>query len=236
MRVGLPVLLLLLGMGAPLGADGGDARVFLEGKERTAFLAQVERKMSGARSFVADFEQKKKLSIFKATAVSSGFILFMRPDHLRWEIRKPFRSILIVSGNGVAKIEFVAGEPRPLKLGRGRDAILIAMERIRSWFKGDFDREGKHYKVDVSRRPTPLIVLTPLDARLKKTLKAIEFTPTKDLAGMRQVTIRERGGDYTVLVFQRRVDNVTVPSNAFSLSKPGELDLAKLRATAGGKR
>ena len=57
MRVGLPVLLLLLGMGAPLGADGGDARVFLEGKERTAVLAQVERKMSGVRSFVADFEQ-----------------------------------------------------------------------------------------------------------------------------------------------------------------------------------
>ena len=228
MRVGLLVLLL----GAPLGAQG-DARVFLQGKERTAFLAEVERKMSGVRSFVADFEQKKKLSVFQGTAVSSGFILFQRPDHLRWEIRKPFRSILIVSGNGVAKFEFVRSKRRALKLGRGRDAILIAMERIRSWFKGDFDREGKHYKVEVSRRPTPLIVLKPLDARLKKTLKAIEFTPTKDLAGMRQVTIRERGGDHTVLVFRRRVDNVVAPAAAFSLEKPKELDLAKLRATAG---
>ena len=231
MRVGLLVLLL----GAPLGAQG-DAPVFLHGKERTAFLEEVERKMSGVRSFVADFEQKKELSIFKGTAVSSGFILFMRPDHLRWEIRKPFRSILIVSGNGVAKFEFVGGKPRPLRLGRGRDAILIAMERIRSWFKGDFDREGKHYKVDVSRRPAPLIVLTPLDKRLKKTLNAIEFKPTKDLGGMRQVTIRERRGDRTVLAFLRRTDNVKVPANAFSLEKPGELDLAKLRATAGGKR
>jgi outer membrane lipoprotein-sorting protein len=192
--------------------------------------------MSGVRSFVADFEQKKKLSVFQGTAVSSGFILFQRPDHLRWEIKKPFRSILIVSGNGVAKFEFVGGKRRALKLGRGRDAILIAMERIRSWFKGDFAREGKHYKVAVSRRPTPLIVLTPLDARLKKTLKAIEFTPTKDLVGMRQVMIRERGGDHTVLVFRRRVDNVKAPAAAFSLEKPKELDLVKLRATAGGKR
>ncbi|MHC5052375.1 MAG: hypothetical protein ACYTGK_17415, partial [Planctomycetota bacterium] len=62
MRVGLLVLLL----GAPLGAQG-DARVFLQGKERTAFLEEVERKMSGVRSFVADFEQKKKLSVFQGT-------------------------------------------------------------------------------------------------------------------------------------------------------------------------
>lgn len=234
MRRMRPGILLLL-LGAPLGAQG-DARVFLEGKERTAFLAEVERKMSAVRSFVADFEQKKKLSVFKGTAVSSGFILFQRPDHLRWEIRKPFRSILIVSGNGVAKFEFVGGKRRALKLGRARDALLLAMERIRSWFKGDFDREGKHYKVAVSRRPTPLIVLTPLDARLKKTLKAIEFTPTRDLAGMRQVTIRERGGDHTVLVFSRRTDNVKAPAAAFSLKEPQDLDLAKLRATAGGKR
>jgi outer membrane lipoprotein-sorting protein len=231
MRVGLLVLLL----SAPLGA-GDEARVFLEGRERTRFLQEVERKMSGVRSFVADFEQRKKLSVFKGTAVSSGFILFQRPDHLRWEIRKPFRSILIVSGNGVAKFEFVGGKRRALKLGRGRDAILIAMERIRSWFQGDFDGGGKHYEVKVSRRPTPLIVLTPVDARLKKTLRAIEFTPTKDLAGMRQVTIRERGGDHTDLAFRRRTDNVKAPAAAFSLEEPKELDLAKLRATAGDKR
>jgi hypothetical protein len=53
---------------------------------------------------------------------------------------------------------------------------------------------------------------------------------------MRQVMIRERGGDHTVLVFRRRVDNVKAPAAAFSLEKPKELDLVKLRATAGGKR
>lgn len=225
--------LLLLAMLLSGASAGEESRTFLEAEDRAAFLRKVKERMGQVRSFVADFSQEKTLSVFKDTVSSSGFILFERPDRLRWEIREPFRSQLLVAGDKVAKFEFVGGKRRSLKLGRGHDAILVVMERLRGWFRGEFDQEGDPFLVSVSTRPTPLIVLTPRDAAMKKNLTAVELVPTEDLVSVTSVTIRERGGDKTVMTFSGYARDLAVPESAFSLTDPAELDLAALRKTAG---
>ena len=224
-----PALLLVV-LVAPLGAQEKPHR-FAPKKEREAFLLKMEKKMARVRSFVADFDQEKTLTVFKNPVKSSGVILFSKTGQLRWEIKKPFRSILIVDGTSVAKFEYVGGKRRKLELGRARDAILLAMEQVRSWFKGDFDRKGKQYEVNVVLEPAPLIVLTPRSKAMRKSLGALEFSPSEDLTGMRRVTIREKAGK-TVMIFKNRKDGITPPANAFSLKNPAELDSKKLRATA----
>jgi outer membrane lipoprotein-sorting protein len=225
--------LLALTLAAVLAEE--PSRTFLERPERDRFLGRMEKRMAELRSFLAEFEQTKRLSLFKEPVKSSGFVLFARPDRLRWELARPFRSILVVRGNRVSKFEYVGGKRRALELGRAGDAVLAAMDQIRQWFKGRFDREGKQYRVQVSTRPDTMILLTPRDEALARTLEAIEFVPTRELDAMERVTIRERNGDSTVMVFVRRTHDVEPPEAAFSLEDPADLDLERLRSTAAKK-
>lgn len=223
--------LLLLAALLCCASDAQEGRRFLEGEDRAAFLRKVRERMGEVRSFVADFTQEKSLAVFKDKVRSTGFLLFERPDRLRWEIREPFRSQLVVAGDTVAKFEFVGGSRRSLKLGRGHDAILVVMERLRGWFRGEFDQKGDPFAVKVSSEPA-LIVLTPREDALKRNLDRIELVPTADLVSVSSVTIFERGGDRTVMTFGAYARDLRIPAGAFSLTDPVELDLAALRAAA----
>ena len=213
-------------------ASGGDERTFLEGEPRAEFLGKLRDRMGQVRSFVADFTQEKTLAVFKDKVKSSGFLLVERPDRLRWEIREPFRSQLVVTGDRVGKFEFVGGSRRALKLGRGQDAILVVMDRLRGWFRGEFDEKGGAFAVSVSSAPSPLIVLKPRDEALRRNLDAVELVPTADYASVTSVTILERGGDRTVMIFSGYARDIAIPAGAFSVTDPQELDIAALRATA----
>ena len=156
----LPVLLLVLA--APLlGSDK-----YLDNAGRDAFLDRVSKTMDSVTAFAAAFDQEKELKVFRNTVKSKGLIVFARPDSLRWEIAEPFRSILIVTGDDVAKFEWVGGKRRALKLGRSKDAILLAMTGIRRWFRGDFKRARKEYTVEVTAGDDPRIYMWPKDKRV----------------------------------------------------------------------
>jgi outer membrane lipoprotein-sorting protein len=196
---------------------------FLQGAEKQEFLRKVEERMSGLSSLSVVFEQEKTLRIFKEKVVTRGVLLFARPDRLRWETREPFRSILVVSGNDVGKFEYLGGERRALKLGRGADVILMVMDRIRGWFRGNFDREGKHYEVDVAREPRPRVVLRPKDSAIRKSIRELDLELSTDLSTVEKVTLVEGEGDRTTMRFTERRRNLEFPEGTFSVSDPKEL-------------
>jgi outer membrane lipoprotein-sorting protein len=213
MRV-LPALLLL-----GLAARGADR--FLPPAERDAFLARTAKAMGAVRSFRASFLQEKKLKVFQDTVKSEGRIVFERPDRVRWELTKPFRSLLVVNGAEVAKFRWTGGKREALKLGRAEDAVRITMERMRDWFKGEFN--SKDYEIDVATSPEVRIVLRPRGKALKKTLLALEFFPNKKLDAMLRVVIREKSGDVTTMRFTDHRPGYKPPKGAFSTTDPTEL-------------
>ena len=186
------------------------------------------------RSVVAAFDQEKHLSLFGDVVRTSGMILYSRPDLLRWEIRKPFRSILIVAGNDVAKFEFRKGTRRRLTLGRSGDVILMVMSQIRSWFRGDFSSSAKSYDVNLYSDSPARITLVPKARSLRKTIRSIELRLSSDLAAVSRVTIHERAGDKTVMHFTpagRAKPSWTKPSGA----KPGRTKQPASSGTAKSK-
>ncbi|MHC4451109.1 MAG: outer membrane lipoprotein carrier protein LolA [Planctomycetota bacterium] len=178
--------------------------------------------MKTVRSFRADFEQEKKLKVFKKPVRSSGVLLFERPDRMRWETRTPFRSLLVVNGAKVAKFEWVDGKRRALKLGRGADALLVAMRRLRAWFTGEFDE--KTFSVEVKEKPAIQLILRPKEKALRARIERIEFFPAKDLKSMKRVVIVEAKGDVTTLRFENHKANQPAPKKTFSVTDPAKLD------------
>ena len=177
--------------------------------------------MKTVRSFRAEFEQEKKLKVFKKPVRSSGVLLFERPDRMRWETRTPFRSLLVVNGAKVAKFEWVDGKRRALKLGRGADALLVAMRRLRAWFTGEFDE--KTFSVEVKEKPAIQLILRPKEKALRARIDRIEFFPAKDLKSMQRVVIVEAKGDVTTLRFKNHKANQPAPKKTFSVTDPADI-------------
>lgn len=203
----------------------------LIGEEREAFMSDVEKSMGEVQTVVAGFVQEKHLSLFGDVVETKGCIVYSRPDKLRWEIRDPFRSILIVAGDDVAKFEFQKGERRRLELGRSRDIILMVMDQIRSWFRGDFEKSDETYDVQVFATTPARIVLMPKDEAMSQSLEAIELHLSRDRSAMDQVIIREKGGDKTVMRFNRSQEELEVVEDYFDIIDPRDLDPRLLRST-----
>lgn len=197
------------------------APTFLEGKARADFFAEVAKKMGELRSVAATFEQEKRLALFKEPLRSKGQILFTTPDHLRWEFTSPFRSVMVVSGDRVAKFERQEEGWRKLEQGRQAEAILVVMDHIRSWFRGQFDPTGKEFEVQVAREPRAMIVMRPTDPLLARNLREVELTLAKGNTHVERVTIREKSGDSTVMNFKqlRRKASEPLAQRYFSLEK-----------------
>lgn len=240
-------LLLVLG-GAAASAtlvDGTLASVqqetkpsFLKGEELNRFFLEVEKQMKGLKSIVATFQQEKRLALFKEPLRSSGQILFSTPDHLRWEFRKPFQSVLIVSGDQVAKFEKQKTNWRKVKQGRQAEVILVVMDNIRSWFRGDFDRDGNSFEVAGARKPYPVISMKPKDKLMARSLREVELRLADDLSHVVQVTIREVSGDQTTMSFdqQKRRPEEQLDGKYFSLERVVDVLASELaQATKSAK-
>ena len=78
------------------------------------------------------------------------------------------------------------------------------------------------------------ILMTPRDAKLRKTLKQLEFVPTKNLKSMRRVVIREGNGGETVMRFRDVRHNIEPPKGTFSLTNPIDIEVKKLPAAKHG--
>ena len=68
-----------------------------------AFLKKVKTAMADEKTTQGRFKQTKKLAIFDDKVESSGTFAIKRPDHLRWEITTPFKSILVIAGDKGAR-------------------------------------------------------------------------------------------------------------------------------------
>jgi outer membrane lipoprotein-sorting protein len=212
----LLLTLMLLSVSAPPGAQDRP----LAGEARKAFIEKIRKSMAKVRVVVAAFEQEKNYSMFDGVVKHYGFILYQQPDKLRWEIEKPFRSILIVSGTDVAKFEFRKGKRRKLELGRAKDVLLIVMDQIRGWFRGDFAKSEKDYTVEFHAKAPARIVMRPRSKALRKTVESFELRLANDLASVTQVTIREKGGDTTVMRFRRSRPKTKLTARHFDVKAP----------------
>src|SRR5689334_21970547 len=73
-------------------ADGqkqDEERSKLEGASLDAALADIAKARKNLKSLRASFTQERKLSLLATSVKSTGELLFLAPDRLRWELAAP---------------------------------------------------------------------------------------------------------------------------------------------------
>jgi len=186
-------------------------------EELQALLNRLEKNLGGLQTLQVDFVQEKHLSIFTDVVRSEGRILFERPDKVRFEITKPFRSVLITNGKGVARYE--CGPDGWKKLDAGdAPVVLIVTGQIGAWLEGRFRDESGIYNISVEDDGSPIVVLTPREEGLRRYISAIRLRLENSLTRVTSVKICEPGGDYTLMTFANEKRNEALAAKAFDTS------------------
>jgi outer membrane lipoprotein-sorting protein len=198
-------------------------------------MEQVARAMSQVQAVFTRFVQERHLSLFSEPLRSEGYLCCQKPGRLRWEIVKPYQSILVSDGSGVAQFEWMNGRWQKLELGLA-DAMQNVVGQIASVIEGGYANNSREFTASVANSEGgPVITLTPRNEKVRKMIQAIEVHLAADLQGTRRVILRENNADFTDIRFDEQTANRPLPAGTFDRSKPLPLESVRdvVRGAAG---
>ena len=190
-------------------------------------LRDLEQKMSSLQSVYLDFTQERHLSLFTEPLLSGGVMLIARPDKIRWETTTPYQSILLGDSKSVAQFEFVDGKWDKLKLGF-RQMLKRVMEQMVLMHQGKLDALTDDYEISVATgNNVAVVTMVPKDKDVRSMLASLDVIMEPDYSATREVVMKEQGGDFTRIVFNREIRDKDLPDGTFDLFKPLSIDAVK---------
>ena len=165
-------------------------------------------------SIEARFVQKKTLPILAKPFVSGGRFTFQKPGSLRWEYERPVRSVLLMHAGSVKRY-LREGDAWREETGAALTAMQTVLEEILNWQQGRFDANPR-FQASLEAGPETRVILVPKEPSLKKMIRQIELTLSREQAGvMKSVRVVEDERSFTVLEFDQVKLNRPLPASLF---------------------
>jgi len=193
-------------------------------------LDDLQRKMASLESVWFEFTQERQLQLFAEPLRSEGVMLIDRPGQIRWETTAPYQSILLGNPKSVAQFEKTGGQWKKLKLGFPQ-MLKRVMDQMTLMHQGKLDALTSDFTISVATGQVAVVTLVPKDENVRAMLASLEIVFQPDFSASREVVMREPGGDFTRIRFQREKRNVKFPPGTFDQTKP--LDVAAIRTAVG---
>ncbi len=211
-----PVLVLLLAC-APVTAAWGDRGVRLDGEERVRAIERLQEQHKAIHAVRMMVVQRKQHPLLKTAGVSQGTLLFQRPDRLRWDIRAPERTIVVLDRPTLViyRPDRKEAERRDL---RGDFVARAALEFLVAGMSLAVPELEKRFEVELFQDGGTLtFALTPRSQFMAQAVSSITLTLESADGLPHSVVIVGRKGDRTETTFTNILVNPPVPNDAFAL-------------------
>lgn len=185
----------------------------LSENEIVIFKQNVKEVSKKIKTLSTDFVQYKHLDFLSKDIESSGKMVFVAPNLLQWQYKKPY-NYSIVFKNGKILIN---DEGKKSAVDVGNSKIFGKINKlIAGSVSGDmFD--DKEFSISYYKNKTNTIAkFIPKDANLKKYIKQIELTFDKDDTTVIQVKLLESSEDFTRIVLKNKVLNAKIDNSIFN--------------------
>lgn len=189
-------------------------------------LDRMQQHMASVSSFYLEFVQERQLKLFDEPLKSEGIMLMERTGEMRWETTAPFQSILLGNAKSVAQFEFTGGKWEKLKLGMPQ-MLKQMLNQMTLMHQGKLDALTNNFTLSVSTGAVTVVTMTPSNKDIRSFIAALEIHLAPDLSATREVVMREPGGDFTRIIFNREQRNVKFPDRTFDQTKPVEIPVIK---------
>jgi outer membrane lipoprotein-sorting protein len=127
--------------------EGG--REKLEGAKLDQVLGDVAKARKGLKSLRAAFTQERKLSLLATSVKSTGELVTVTPDRLRWELAPPDDIVYFVGPEGLS---YRSRSSRGTTSAQGAN-IARALADLRALLSGDIGALRERYVLSGSRSP-----------------------------------------------------------------------------------
>ena len=188
-------------------------------KEDRRFLNEMSTELKKIQSLETWFVQKRFIKLFLDSLTSEGVFYYENPDRLRWEIQKPYKSILIYNGTDAAMFGETNGKITKKKSSDMKDIMRIVLKQIATIIQGDFDTLKDSYSMSLEKNKSfHKIVLSPISKNgFLKSL--VLFVNHSDLH-ISKIIIMEHSGDRTEINYYKEKINPVIKKGLFDLENP----------------
>lgn len=181
--------------------------------EIVTFKKIVKEVSKKIKTLSTDFVQYKHLDFLSKDIESSGKMVFVAPNLLQWQYKKPYNYSIIFKNGKI----LINDEGKKSAVDVGNSKLFGKINKlIAGSVSGDmFDY--KEFTISYFKNKTNTIArFIPKDANLKKYIKQIELTFDKDDATVIQVRLLESSEDYTRIVLKNKVLNAKIDTSIFN--------------------
>jgi outer membrane lipoprotein-sorting protein len=184
--------------------------------EEPAFVKKVEAAMGKVKTTRGRFKQTKTLALFDDKVESEGSFAIGRPDRLRWEVEKPFRSILVIAGDKGARWNETRKEVERFSLA-DKPGIDIAVRQLFTWYSGRYEEVSGQFDVSADEGARA-IAMTPKNDKVREVVSKITIKLSSSLETIDSIVLDEKGGDATAIVFEGVETNRELAKDLFEIT------------------
>lgn len=184
----------------------------LTGEKRTAVVSAIEKAHKQMTSLSATFTQEKSSSMFTEKVIQKGKIFYKSPRQLRWEYTTP-KSMAIIFSNGKVLLKTDKGTTANPNKMLSEMGNMIMNTINGNLLQDNTNFQTKYYKN--SKTGDYVVVLTPLNKRIKAYYKDITITLNAKTYLADKVVMNEVNGDSTAILFADKKTNGTLSDSLF---------------------
>lgn len=194
-------------------------------EQQTSFLEKFDQVQEKTNTLISNFTERKELTLLNKPAISHGVFYYQRPNQILWEYQRPEVKKFLLTGNTL-----LSYYPKEKK------AEQISIKRFRKHvFKffciGQLSKDLKdYYKIEVSDNHNPknvLMTLWPKKRKLKKRIDHLKLWIDRDQYQLTKLQYVEVDSDKTTITFDKLQINAEVPSSAFEIDLPADVEIRK---------
>jgi outer membrane lipoprotein-sorting protein len=180
--------------------------------ERQVFEQKMVEHSRKIKTLQCTFVQEKTSTLVTEKAVAKGILLYQAPSMLRWEYTEPTPSTLILNGNDAVLLNKEGKKMGNEKMLKQLGGIIISMINGNGIAQNK-QFSAKFYEIGNSQM---LVVLTPIQKRLKDFYNKIELRIDLKTMLADSITLDEKTGDKTVISLTNRVLNKEILRSKFT--------------------
>ena len=184
-------------------------------------LSKLEEKMSDIKTLKTGFVQEKKLAIFNKKIILKGKIFLKKPDLFAWHTEEPTRYSMIIRDDIISQWDEDINQVQKVSM-KDNPAFQTVVGQMRKWLSGIYMSLLEEYNITVLRQNPVSLKFTPRENTMAyNIISHVRIVFREDERYLREIYIKEKGGDTTLLRFTNTLLNIPINDAAWEAKPRG---------------
>ena len=184
-------------------------------------LSRLEEKMADIKTLETSFVQEKELAIFDRKIILKGKIFLQKPNLFAWHTEEPTRYSMIIRDDIISQWDEDIDQVQKISM-KDNPAFQSVVGQMRKWLSGIYTSLLVEYNITVLKQNPVSLKFTPREnTAAYNIISYVRIVFREDERYLREIYIKEKGGDTTLLRFTNTLLNIPINVAAWEVKPRG---------------